>query len=65
MILDQPCEKCSGQGYAIECCGRHRNCRGDCPVQVQCDQCGGSGRFEIDPYAPQPEPVDEPIEVNQ
>lgn len=43
------CEDCNGRGWfqTAKCCGKTKNgeCLGECaePMQMQCENCGGSG----------------------
>jgi hypothetical protein len=50
---DKPCEVCGGQGFTAEhnpAPGTHDedgNCLYDCPVQVPCEACNGTGRKSV------------------
>lgn len=46
------CQKCNGDGYTAEhdtsagCHDEEGMCTGRCPIQVQCEECRGTGEIK-------------------
>jgi DnaJ-class molecular chaperone len=50
-FMKKKCDRCNGQGWTTEHAPMYMHdedgsCNGNCPVQVQCEYCQGTGEVE-------------------